>query len=122
MSKKEISEETQLPLTSGKIILTINEELLFLDVFDIIRLQSDNFGTVFYTRDKSTYTVSLILDEYAQLLKSYSFFRAHETHLINTNHISRYVKGKRRYFIMSDDSTVEISLSKSKEFLKNLDI
>jgi len=122
MSETKISEETHLPYKSGKIILTIDGELVFLDVFDIIRLQTDGACTVFFTKDKNTYTVNLSLDECVQLLESYSFFRAHEYHLINTNHISKYIKGKRRHFIMSDDSTVDISLPKSEEFLKTLDI
>lgn len=117
---KSTKEPQQAPTKPGKVILSMNDEMLFLDVENIIRLESDGSYTQFYTQDKKKYTTSRTLATYEEKLLSQGFVRVHNSHLINVNHIGKYIKGEGGYVIMSDGSTVEVSRRKKEEFLKAL--
>ena len=50
------------------------------------------------------------------MLAEQAFLRVHNSHVVNLNAITRYVKGEGGYLIMTDGSTVDVSRSR-KEFL-----
>ena len=64
------------------------------------------------------YLVSRTLKEFEKLLDGMHFFRVHHSHLINLEHIKRYVKGEGGYVIMTDDSMVEVARSRKEAFLQ----
>jgi two-component system, LytTR family, response regulator len=49
-----------------------------------------------------------------------NFFRVHRSHLINLEHVKKYIKGEGGYVIMSDNSQVEVSRRNKNEFLEKL--
>ena len=104
----------------NKIILSMNEELLFLDISDILHLESDGSYTHFYGKDKKKYTTSRTMATYEPKLLPHNFFRVHHSHLINLHHIDKYIKGEGGYVIMADGSHVEVSRRRKEEFLKAL--
>lgn len=103
-----------------KIILPMSEGLMLLDIPDIIRLESDGSYTIFFTRDGKRHVTSQTLATYEPQLSNHSFFRVHHSHLINLNHISKYVKGEGGYVIMSDGTSVDVSRRKKEDFLRAL--
>lgn len=103
-----------------KIILPMNEGLLLLNIPDIIRLESDGSYTEFHTSDGKKYLTSRTLATYEDQLLPQSFFRVHHSHLVNMNHISKYIKGEGGYVIMSDNSSVDVSRRRKEEFLRAL--
>lgn len=103
-----------------KIVLPTSEGLLLLNISDIIRLESDGAYTVFYTGDGKKFLTSRTLATYEEQLIPQSFFRIHHSHLVNLNHIIKYVKGEGGYVIMSDNSSVDVSRRKKEDFLKAL--
>ena len=104
----------------NKIILPMTEGLVFLNIPDIIRLESDGSYTSFITNDEKKYVTSRNIAIYEEQLIPHAFFRVHHSHLINLNHIIKYVKGDGGYVIMSDNSTVDVSRRKRDDFLKAL--
>jgi len=104
----------------SKIILSMNEELLFLDISDILHLESDGSYTHFYAKDNKKYTTSRTMATYEPKLLPHHFFRVHHSHLINLHHIDKYIKGEGGYVIMADGSHVEVSRRRKEEFLKAL--
>ena len=98
----------------------MNEELLFLDMDDILRLESDGSYTHFYTRDKKKFTTSRTMATYEPKLTPNGFFRVHNSHLVNLQYIDKYIKGEGGYVIMSDGANVEVSRRRKEEFLKAL--
>jgi len=104
----------------NKIILPMTEGLVFLNIPDIIRLESDGSYTTFITKDEKKYVTSRNMAIYEEQLIPLAFFRVHHSHLINLNHISKYVKGDGGYVIMSDNSSVDVSRRKKDDFLKAL--
>ena len=48
------------------------------------------------------------------MLEDYSFLRVHHSYIVNLNEISKYVKGKADYLVMSDGSSVDVSRSRKR--------
>ena len=107
-------------IQNSKLILSMNQEMVFLEIADIIRLESDSAYTIFYTKDKRKYVTSRTLATYVPKLLPYGFFRVHHSHVINLHHVDKYLKGEGGQVIMSDASVVEVSRRKKEDFIKAL--
>ncbi|MBN4049752.1 LytTR family transcriptional regulator, partial [Bacteroidales bacterium AH-315-N07] len=103
--------------TLKKLAIPDIDGMTFIDVNDLIRCQSDRSYTSFYLSDGKKIISAKNLREYEVLLTEYKFFRIHHSHLINLKHIKKYMKGEGGYVIMSDDSKVEVSKRRKKEFM-----
>ena len=90
--------------------------LEFVPVDTIVSCSSSNNYTEFFLTDKKRLLVSRTLKEVEDMLADHSFLRVHNSHVVNLNSITRYVKGEGGYLVMSDNSTVDVSRSR-KEFL-----
>ncbi len=98
-----------------KIVLNTADNIYVVNVEDIIRCVSEGNYTVFYVKNRNPIMMSKILKEYEQLLSDYGFIRIHRSHLVNINHIERFVKDDSM-LIMSDRSEVPVS-SRKKDIL-----
>ncbi|WEK37062.1 MAG: LytTR family DNA-binding domain-containing protein [Candidatus Pseudobacter hemicellulosilyticus] len=103
-----------------KICVPVMNGLVFVQVSDIIRCQSQVNYTTFYLKDGQTMVVAKTLKEFEGMLNDYNFFRVHNSHLVNIAYIKSYNKGKGGYVVMSDDSEVEVSSRRKEAFLKKL--
>jgi two-component system, LytTR family, response regulator len=103
-----------------KIAIPESDGLMFVDVNDILRCESDGNYTIIYLKSEKRVVSSKTLGDYAEILKNNEFFRTHRSHLINLNEIHKFVKGDGGYILMSDKSEVEISRRKKQEFLVRL--
>lgn len=107
--------------TKHKIALPTLEGMVFSQLTDIIRLESDSNYTTFYFRSGDKQIVSKTLKEFETLLDEYNFYRVHNSHIINMDHIRIYKKGDGGMVIMSDGSEINISTRRKAEFVKRLD-
>ncbi len=83
---------------------------------DILRLEAiDNYSKV-YLRQGAEYIVSRSLQDCETLLADPRFCRVHKSHIINLEQVSRYVRGKGGYVVMSDGGTVNISIRRKEQF------
>jgi two-component system LytT family response regulator len=60
--------------------------------------------------------VSKTLKEYAELLEPSGFFRTHQSHLVNLDHVLRFDKIEGGHLVMDDESIVPVS-SRKRETL-----
>jgi two-component system, LytTR family, response regulator len=104
----------------ARIALPTLTGFLFVAVKDIIRCESDNTYTTFYTFDKHQIIVSRTLKECEQMLMDYRFFRIHNSHLINLDYVIEYIKGEGGLVKLADGSRVDVSRRRKDEFLKLL--
>jgi two-component system LytT family response regulator len=103
---------------SKKIALSTFRGLIFVPLENIIRCEAkDNYSKVYIT-DGSSQVVSKTLKEFEYLLEDMNFFRVHYSHLINLQHVQKYVHGNGGYVLMSDGSSIEVSRRRKPEFLK----
>jgi two-component system LytT family response regulator len=105
---------------SKRICVPVINGLVFLQVSDIIRCESDVNYTTIFLKDKQKLMVAKTLKEFEEMLTEYNFFRVHNSHLINLSYIKNYVKGKGGYVVLNDGSEIEVSSRRKEAFLKKL--
>ena len=123
--KEKVKEETVVKSNTGskamnRLAVPTSDGLIFLQIADIIRLESDRNYTDFFLVNNKKVLVTKSLKEYEQLLDEFNFVRIHHSHVINLNQLIKYVKGEGGYVIMSDNSKVDVSRRKKEEFLDRL--
>lgn len=92
----------------------------FVEISEIVRLESNGNYTSFKLLSDKPIMASKTLKVFEDMLSETIFFRIHKSHLINLNHIEKYVKGKGGYVIMADKSTIEVAVRRKDAFMKKL--
>ena len=103
-----------------KITLPTGNAFEIVPVKDIIRCEADGSYTNFFLVSGKKLMVSASLKHYEDLLPENDFIRIHHHHLVNMNHVIRFLKEDGVYAIMSDNSKLEISRRKKDAFLERL--
>ncbi|MGL5892509.1 MAG: LytR/AlgR family response regulator transcription factor [Bacteroidia bacterium] len=111
--RKPSEQYTKITLPTGNAYEIVN-------VKDIIRCEADGSYTSFFLESKKRLLVSASLKHYEDLLPENDFIRVHHHHLININHVVRYLKTDGGYAVMTDGSQIEISRRKKDAFLQRL--
>jgi two-component system, LytTR family, response regulator len=102
---------------TDKIALPLGDALQFVLPDEIIRCESDsNYTHVFLANGKKI-TMAKTLKEVEENIGGSPFFRIHQSHLVNVNHISKYIKGDNAYVVMKDGTQIGISRNKKESFL-----
>ena len=103
-----------------KVGLPDGDGLVFINLSEIIRCDSDGNYTFFILSSGKKIIASRTLGEYEQMFVDDNFFRVHRSHLINLQHVKKYIKGEGGYVVMSDNSQVEVSRRNKADFLERL--
>ncbi len=103
-----------------KVGIPDGDGLIFINLSDIIRCDSDGNYTFFILTSGKKIIASRTLGEYEQMFTDDNFFRIHRSHLINLEHVKKYIKGEGGYVVMSDNSQVEVSRRNKTDFLEKL--
>lgn len=105
---------------SNRIALHSSDEIRIVQIDDIVRCQSDNNYTYFHFIYQPKFLVTQTLKSFDQLLAEKGFLRVHQSHLVNIQHISSYIKTEGGYLLMSDHSQVPVAVRKKAEVLELL--
>ncbi|MFB0925093.1 MAG: LytTR family DNA-binding domain-containing protein [Vicingaceae bacterium] len=104
-----------------KIAIPDGEGLSFVKIKDIVRFQSDGSYTYLHTLgDKKPILISKPIGDYQEMLTNETFVRVHRSHLINLEHVEKYIKGEGGVAVMIDKSKVEVSRRKKNDFIEAL--
>lgn len=103
-----------------KIVLKDLSAVYVVSVPSIIRCEASDNYTTFYFTDQSPIVVSRPLKEYDELLTPLNFFRAHQSHLINLNHLQQFNKRDGGSIKMKDGTEVPVSSRKREALLEEL--
>ncbi|MDD3488808.1 MAG: LytTR family DNA-binding domain-containing protein [Paludibacter sp.] len=101
-----------------KIVLKTAESIFIVKVVDIIRCEADHNYSTFYLLNGKKVLVSKTLKDYEEMLSDFFFFRTHQSHLININHIVSFEKNDGGYLRMVDGSQVPVSKRKREELFE----
>lgn len=104
----------------SKITLPTGNAYEIVNVKDIIRCEADGSYTSFFLENKKKLLVSASLKHYEDLLPPDDFIRVHHHHLVNMNHVVRFLKADGGYAVMSDGTQIEISRRKKDAFIQRL--
>ncbi len=103
-------------LINKKITLNTDGKLLFLESDEILYAESDgNYSTIFLT-DGQKIVLTKKLKEVNTLLPSDSFFRIHNSYIINLNKIKEFLKTDG-YVILKSNHKIPVSRQKKSDFL-----
>jgi len=105
---------------SKRICVPVTSGLVFIQVSDIMRCQSDVNYTTIFTKDKQKLVVAKTLKEFEEMLSDFNFYRVHNSHLISLAFIKSYNKGKGGFVTMMDNTDIEVSTRRKDDFLKRL--
>jgi two-component system, LytTR family, response regulator len=98
-----------------RIVLPTQDEVVFVRIGDIIRLEAEANYTRIYIDKNPPLLLSGNLGHFERLLHDIRFYRTHQSHLINKEHIRKYIKTEGGYFLMSDGSQVPVARLKKEE-------
>jgi len=104
----------------GKIALASKESIEFVDPFDIIACEANSNYTNVYLNEGKKRVISKTLKEFEEILTPFDFFRPHNSHLINLNHVREFIRGDGGYIVMQNKMKVPVSKNKREELLQLL--
>jgi len=99
-----------------KVVLRTTDSIHIVHLSEIIRLESDVNYTFFFLVNRKKLMVSKTLKDFDDMLSEAGFFRSHQSHLVNIDHILRYEKSEGGHLIMDDEAQVPVS-SRRREAL-----
>jgi two-component system LytT family response regulator len=103
-----------------RIALATQDEVRFVRVRNIIRLQAEANYTQVYLEGEEPVLLSGNIGHFEKLLNDQQFYRSHQSHLVNLRQLKKYVKTDGGYLVMADDSEVPVSRLKREEIKRLL--
>jgi len=116
--KDTLSAPEQKP---DKISLHTLDKIIIVSLDDIVRCESDSNNTIFYLKDGQKVFVTKTLKYFADMLKNYQFLRVHQSHLINLQCISAFIKTDGGYLLLKNGENIPVSVRKKSEIIEILD-
>jgi two-component system LytT family response regulator len=104
--------------TASRIAIPSLEGLQFVEIDAIIYLEAKSNYTEIFLKDNYKITVSKTLKDFDELLPSSLFIRIHHSHLINKNHVLKYLKGEGGQVVMRNGALLDVARRKKEEFIK----
>ncbi len=104
----------------AKLAIPTSDGMEYLITKEIIRIEADRSYSWFHLTGKRKILVSKNLKEYQDLLNDRNFFRSHNSHLINLEHVKKYIRADGGAIEMVDGSQVPISRTRRDLFLTHM--
>lgn len=99
-----------------KMVIPTLEGLIFIEITAIIHCDSDGSYTRIWLSGGESVLVSKSLKEVEEMLHFDFFYRSHHSHLINLQHIKKFVRADGDV-LMSNGRNVPVARSKRQEFI-----
>jgi two-component system LytT family response regulator len=96
------------------------EGLEIVNTDNIISCTSDSNYTTIRFKNGNKILISKTLKDIEELLGTNSFVRIHNSHVVNLNEITKYVRGEGGYVVMSDGTSLDVSRSRKESLMKRL--
>jgi two-component system LytT family response regulator len=89
-------------------------------IADILYVEADGNYTRIYLDEKKSIYISKTLKDIQKLLVHYPFVRVHHSHLVNRNHIKRYIRGEGGQVVLGNGDTINVSRRRKPELMRAL--
>jgi two-component system LytT family response regulator len=108
---------------SQKISLPGREKVEYVNISDIVRLESDSNYTYVYTLKPEKILVSKTIGDFEDQLctDEHQFMRVHQSHIINLRFVKKFLKDENE-IVLVDDHQTPLSKNKKEGFMKWLDV
>lgn len=110
--------------SSNTITVYDGEEYLILLKDEIVRLEADGSYTTIYSTSHNPILASKRIGHFEDKLSPKSFFRCHNSHLVNLKHISKVGKNKgaASNITLGNGDVIPVSSSKKEQLTRLLDL
>jgi two-component system LytT family response regulator len=116
---KVLMENLRSPHPS-RLAIPTSEGMEYLNPKDIIRIESDRSYSWFFITGNRKVLVSRHLKEFQDLLGDRSFFRSHNSHLINLRFVRKFIRHEGGIIEMQDGTQIPISRGRKDLFLAHM--
>ena len=86
----------------------------------IVWCEAERYFTIFHLLEGEQLVATRSLGEFEELLEGSGFVRVHHGHIVNIEHIVRYIKGEGGQVVMSDGRTLDVSRRKKEDLMRRL--
>ncbi|MEJ2476144.1 MAG: LytTR family DNA-binding domain-containing protein [Desulfobacterales bacterium] len=104
-----------------KIALPTSDGFEFVHVNNIVLLQAESNYTWVHLEDKK-YLIAKTLKEMSSMIPFPQFFRAHKSHLVNLNHVAKYIRGSGGYLVLDTGEQVAVSRGQKEALMRVLNV
>ena len=101
----------------SSIAVPTGEGLEFIPVEEIIYCEADNNYTYIHKKMGDSLLLSKTLKEVEGLLFNHSFFRIHQSYLINLKHLRKYIRGQGGFVVLSNHKELPVARSKKDDLM-----
>lgn len=103
-----------------RMTLNTGDGLVFIQTADIVHLEANGNYTYAYLADGEKHLVSCNMKDFAEMLPEPEFFRIHQSHLVNTSRVKKYLKEDGGFVVMQNGAKLPLARRRKEEFLKDL--
>jgi two-component system, LytTR family, response regulator len=103
-----------------RIALNTGDGLIFIQTADILHLEANGNYTFAYLSDGEKHLVNCTMKDFEEMLPEPAFFRIHQSHLVNTGKVKKYLKDDGGYVVMPDGAKLPLARRRKEEFLREL--
>lgn len=100
-----------------KLTLPTMDGMIFINIDEILYCKSDGNYTSFYLVNGQNPVATRQIGTYEDMLPEPLFCRIHRQYIVNVNKVSKYIKGRGGYVVMSDGKIIDVSVRKKEDFL-----
>lgn len=113
LQSQQVMENIALPCSDGYEFVPINE---------ITHLDGESNYTWVHLKSQKKYLVAKTMKQLATMIQFPQFFRAHKSHIVNLNHVAKYVRGRGGYLVLRDGTQIPVSRTQKDALLKVLNV
>jgi two-component system LytT family response regulator len=115
LANMEVAQQSQ-----KKIVLKTSNSIHLININTIVRCEADANYSWIYVQNLPKILISKPLKHFEDLLQDYGFFRAHQSHLVNLNFISRIDKVDGGVIVLKDNTNVPVAVRKREQLFQIL--
>ena len=104
--------------TSSKLALPTTYGLEFIEIKEIVRCQADSNYTTVFLSNTDKYLICRTLKEVENILQHHNFLRIHQSHLINPNHMKKFLRNDGGYIVMDDGEKISVSKNNKEKIIE----
>jgi len=102
----------------AKIMLPLAGKTIFVHPNEIYYCKADGNYCEIYFADNSKKFMSKKIKEVEAMINHPSFFRLHNSYLVNTNFVKEFVKSDGQYVVIENGTSIPVSRSKKEKLLQ----
>lgn len=101
-----------------RLVLRLQEGFQMIDFNELMYCKSDKGYTTFYLKDSKSYIASKPLKEFEASMPTHTFFRTHQSFIINLNFVDKY--DKTGYVHLKSGEIIPVSARNKEAFINKI--